>query len=180
MDGGLLSHNARAPATWTRRPGPEGHHRGPVKEVSGVTATIIADRPVSFTLPGLVADTVREGRSACSAPGVDPSWFYPEPGDTETEAYAKRICCACPLRAECLEYALEHDEVWGVWGGLAEGERPRPLAYRPRTCRGCGRPAAWRRWYCGDACASAARTASRQRAEMRRASRARVLTARAS
>jgi|SRR5580704_8142960 WhiB family redox-sensing transcriptional regulator len=145
-------------------------------EVNDPMSTIIADRPVSFTLPGMVAETVRQGQPACTAPGVDPAWFYPEPGDTETTAYARRICLACPLRPECLEYALEHDERWGVWGGLAEDERPRPLVGRPRPCRRCGRPAACRRRYCGDTCASAARAASRRRAELRR----RFTTARAS
>jgi WhiB family transcriptional regulator, redox-sensing transcriptional regulator len=29
------------------------------------------------------------------------------------------------LKAECLEYALEHDERFGIWGGLSERERRR-------------------------------------------------------
>ncbi len=29
------------------------------------------------------------------------------------------------VRAECLEYALAHDERFGIWGGLSERERRR-------------------------------------------------------
>jgi WhiB family redox-sensing transcriptional regulator len=29
----------------------------------------------------------------------------------------------CDVRGECLEYALEHDERFGIWGGLSERER---------------------------------------------------------
>jgi len=31
----------------------------------------------------------------------------------------------CDVRAECLEYALAHDERFGIWGGLSERERRR-------------------------------------------------------
>ncbi len=36
---------------------------------------------------------------------------------------AKRICGMCPIRTACLEYALDNDERFGVWGGLSEKER---------------------------------------------------------
>ncbi|MGZ4104390.1 MAG: WhiB family transcriptional regulator [Actinomycetota bacterium] len=39
------------------------------------------------------------------------------------EARAKEICETCPVRAECLAYALREDESYGVWGGLGENER---------------------------------------------------------
>jgi WhiB family redox-sensing transcriptional regulator len=41
------------------------------------------------------------------------------------EGEAKRICSGCEVRAECLEYALAHDERFGIWGGLSERERRR-------------------------------------------------------
>ena len=46
----------------------------------------------------------------------------PEGGSTRE---AKRICSGCEVRAECLEYALAHDERFGIWGGLSERERRR-------------------------------------------------------
>lgn len=54
---------------------------------------------------------------------TDPEAFFPEKGGSTREA--KRICAGCDVRAECLEYALAHDERFGVWGGLSERERHR-------------------------------------------------------
>ncbi|MEJ5928384.1 WhiB family transcriptional regulator [Corynebacterium sp. H128] len=54
---------------------------------------------------------------------TDPEAFFPEKGGSTREA--KRICQACGVRDECLEFALEHDERFGIWGGLSERERRR-------------------------------------------------------
>ena len=35
------------------------------------------------------------------------------------------MCDGCAVRIECLEYALENDERFGIWGGLSERERRR-------------------------------------------------------
>lgn len=51
---------------------------------------------------------------------TDPDAFFPEKGGDVRPA--KRICVNCPVRPDCLEYALEHGER-GVWGGLSEQER---------------------------------------------------------
>lgn len=61
---------------------------------------------------------------------TDPDeWFQEKGGSTKT---AKAICKICPVRAECLEYAITHDERFGVWGGLSERER-RPLVRAAKT-----------------------------------------------
>jgi Transcription factor WhiB len=52
---------------------------------------------------------------------VDPELWFPDKG--QSARVATRICAACPVRAECLAYALERDERFGVWGGLSERER---------------------------------------------------------
>ena len=49
--------------------------------------------------------------------------FFPEKGGSTREA--KKVCRSCEVRTECLEYALEHDERFGIWGGLSERERRR-------------------------------------------------------
>ncbi|WP_267242049.1 WhiB family transcriptional regulator [Streptomyces sp. PR69] len=54
---------------------------------------------------------------------VGPEFFFPAPGSSTREA--KRLCGACEGRVACLEYALAHDERFGVWGGLSEKERHR-------------------------------------------------------
>jgi WhiB family transcriptional regulator, redox-sensing transcriptional regulator len=60
-------------------------------------------------------------RALCAE--TDPEAFFPEKGGSTREA--KRICSGCEVRAECLEYALAHDERFGIWGGLSERERRR-------------------------------------------------------
>lgn len=52
---------------------------------------------------------------------TDPEAFFPEKGGSTRDA--KRICTSCEVRAQCLEYALENDERFGIWGGLSERER---------------------------------------------------------
>lgn len=54
---------------------------------------------------------------------TDPELFFPERGGSTREA--KRICRNCEARAKCLEYALEHDEQFGIWGGMSERDRRR-------------------------------------------------------
>ena len=46
---------------------------------------------------------------------------------------ARRMCAGCPVRAECLEYALLHRIPQGVWGGASERERRRILRARRRS-----------------------------------------------
>jgi WhiB family redox-sensing transcriptional regulator len=58
-------------------------------------------------------------RALCAQ--TDPEAFFPEKGGSTREA--KKVCRACEVRAECLEYALQHDERFGIWGGLSERER---------------------------------------------------------
>jgi WhiB family redox-sensing transcriptional regulator len=54
---------------------------------------------------------------------TDPEAFFPEKGGSTREA--KRVCVGCPVRMQCLEYALDNDERFGIWGGLSERERRR-------------------------------------------------------
>lgn len=58
-------------------------------------------------------------RALCAQ--TDPDAFFPDVG--QTTRHAKRTCAACEVRTECLEYALTHDERFGVWGGYSERER---------------------------------------------------------
>lgn len=60
-------------------------------------------------------------RALCAQ--TDPEAFFPEKGGSTREA--KKICQRCSVRSECLEYALAHDERFGIWGGLSERERRR-------------------------------------------------------
>jgi WhiB family transcriptional regulator, redox-sensing transcriptional regulator len=58
-------------------------------------------------------------RAACA--GTNPSLFYD--AAPATIAAAKAVCSRCDVRAECLAFALETREPFGVWGGLDADER---------------------------------------------------------
>ena len=60
-------------------------------------------------------------RALCAQ--TDPEAFFPEKGGSTREA--KKVCLGCDVRADCLDYALAHDERFGIWGGLSERERRR-------------------------------------------------------
>jgi hypothetical protein len=55
---------------------------------------------------------------AAACAGADPGLFFPEPGDTVTEAVASAICAGCPARAECYATAARNGERAGIWGGV--------------------------------------------------------------
>jgi WhiB family redox-sensing transcriptional regulator len=54
---------------------------------------------------------------------TDPEAFYPDRGESAQEALS--VCRRCPVTAECLAFALAHDERFGVWGGTTEADRQR-------------------------------------------------------
>lgn len=55
--------------------------------------------------------------------GVGPSAFYPSDG--VGVEMAKRVCQGCVVKNECLDFAIQNKEVFGVWGEASERERKR-------------------------------------------------------
>ncbi|MBV9094461.1 MAG: WhiB family transcriptional regulator [Streptosporangiaceae bacterium] len=66
---------------------------------------------------------------------ADPDLFFPisaaGPALRQTEQ-AKAICSGCRVRQECLQFALSHDQLYGIWGGTTPDDRQR---YRRRQRR---------------------------------------------
>jgi WhiB family redox-sensing transcriptional regulator len=60
--------------------------------------------------------------------GANPTEFFPSDG--LGVEMAQRICTGCPVRVDCLEYALLHRIEHGVWGGASERERRRIIRRR--------------------------------------------------
>lgn len=68
-------------------------------------------------------------QSACL--GADPEWWFPHnsegtkksSGHTANTRKAKKICMECPVRIDCLEYAMSTGQYWGIWGGFDFDER---------------------------------------------------------
>lgn len=83
-------------------------------------------------------------RGACAAPDVPVEWFWPEAveGRLPGTAYdkGKAVCAGCPVREECLAYALERRMVDGLWGGMTPGMRKKLRRARRTVERVCQRP----------------------------------------
>lgn len=74
---------------------------------------------------------INNGKPLCAE--VDPELFFPQEIDLGTNkiaavysdaSAAKNICYSCPLMADCLEYAINSQEI-GIWGGTTERQRER-------------------------------------------------------
>lgn len=86
----------------------------------------------AFAEPGdLFASRAFMDLGACV--GADPDLFFPDRG--ESLEPAKKICADCIVQEECLEYALELGERFGVWGGTSERERRRIRRARREAAR---------------------------------------------
>jgi WhiB family transcriptional regulator, redox-sensing transcriptional regulator len=75
-------------------------------------------------------------RSAAACLSADPDIFFPisAAGRAEKQiARAKRICAGCAVRQECLEFALTHEQAYGIWGGTTPEDRRRDRRRRRRA-----------------------------------------------
>jgi WhiB family transcriptional regulator, redox-sensing transcriptional regulator len=60
-------------------------------------------------------------REQAACRGADLNLFFP--GRGESAGPARRICTQCPVRQQCLEFAVSNRTVYGIWGGLTGPER---------------------------------------------------------
>ena len=86
-----------------------------------LTDSSAAPEPTSASRWSEISTPSEEWRLDALCAETDPEAFFPEKGGSTREA--KKVCTGCEVRVECLEYALEHDERFGIWGGLSERER---------------------------------------------------------
>lgn len=54
---------------------------------------------------------------------VNPDDFFPTETDTLTITKMKTLCGKCVHRDECEQWAIDHNEYYGIWGGKTEKER---------------------------------------------------------
>lgn len=78
-------------------------------------------RLTSATAFALPPERTWEADALCRQTGPDDTMWFPEKGGSTRDA--KRLCLMCEVRAECLEWALDHHERHGIWGGMSERER---------------------------------------------------------
>jgi WhiB family transcriptional regulator, redox-sensing transcriptional regulator len=67
-------------------------------------------------------------------------FFGEDVGETELErqareGHAKSICQSCPVIEPCLEFAMETNQKYGIWGGLTDKERASLKRRRARARR---------------------------------------------
>ncbi|MFJ5643516.1 WhiB family transcriptional regulator [Streptomyces sp. NPDC093223] len=65
-------------------------------------------------------------RAACRT--ADPDELFVEGA---AQNAAKAVCNGCPVRTECLAFALDRRIEYGIWGGATERERRALLRRRP-------------------------------------------------
>lgn len=69
-----------------------------------------------------------QANAACANPskeGMRDAFFSK---DAKEKYDAKNLCFGCPVRNQCLQWALEHRQIWGIWGGKDEMEIRRALS----------------------------------------------------
>jgi WhiB family redox-sensing transcriptional regulator len=94
----------------------------PMTSLGRPQLSLVPDRPeLDAIAPLTPEDDLWQEKALCAQ--TDPEAFFPEKGGSTREA--KRICQGCEVRDACLDYALAHDERFGIWGGLSERERRR-------------------------------------------------------
>lgn len=70
--------------------------------------------------------------------GMNPDLFFPGKGSRLEIDQAKAVCNGrppvdeddagidpCPVKQQCLDYAMRTHQFWGVWGGLSQRQRER-------------------------------------------------------
>lgn len=75
--------------------------------------------PVAWTEESLLRPEPWVAEALCAE--TDPDAFFPEKGGSTQEA--KRICAACDVAVQCLDYALRTGQEHDIWGGLSRMER---------------------------------------------------------
>lgn len=78
-------------------------------------------------MSGVPGASLVDWRRLAACRSADPDLFFPVSGGgwAGQVEKAKALCGACPVRRQCLQYALGEDEEYGVWGGLTGDERSR-------------------------------------------------------
>jgi WhiB family redox-sensing transcriptional regulator len=69
-----------------------------------------------------------EWRESGACLTADPELFFPVAAGgvgARQANEARRICAGCRVRRECLQFAMDMGEAYGIWGGTTPEERQR-------------------------------------------------------
>ena len=92
----------------------------PSHRITPETAALLSPQLLAQARSG----TARTWAARALCVGADPEFFFP-PGDGPA-LEARHIYAMCPVRGECLAYAVTADEPFGIWVGLDLHERENP------------------------------------------------------
>lgn len=67
----------------------------------------------------MAIEVMWKDKAACKDVGVELFFSYDDLDQREALEY----CNNCDVREECLLYALDRNERYGIWGGMGERER---------------------------------------------------------
>lgn len=79
--------------------------------------------------PKTFHELVAEQKPAVECQEMNPAYFFADPLDEEEpfgrseRAIAVSACQRCPIRRECLEYAMDTKQLYGVYGGYIPAQR---------------------------------------------------------
>ena len=94
-------------------------------KLDGVMTMVPSFSPDPRTVTSGPGQSKTSWRTLALCLGHDPDLWFPQ--ESDGGANAIRICSACPVRLDCLEWAIEHNERNGIWGGLSARKRQRLL-----------------------------------------------------
>ena len=60
-------------------------------------------------------------QAACR--GEPPNEWVPDPDHKKSTQRQRAVCAGCEVRSACLDYALDDDQLVGIWGGTSEEQR---------------------------------------------------------
>jgi len=86
-----------------------------------------------------MTDYATEWRAAGACLSADPDLFFPIAvggAAVRQVTQAQRICAGCGVRQQCLEFAMQTGETYGIWGGTTPEERIRVRRRDMRRRRG--------------------------------------------
>jgi WhiB family transcriptional regulator, redox-sensing transcriptional regulator len=86
-----------------------------------------------------MTDYATEWRAAGACLSADPDLFFPIAvggAAVRQVTQAQRICAGCRVRQQCLEFAMQTGETYGIWGGTTPEERIRVRRRDMRRRRG--------------------------------------------
>lgn len=110
------------------------------------------------SLANLIGLTLPTWMDKAACAGADDVYFFPPKGGRIHIDKGVEMCNQCPVKAECLRYALEHERnavMPGIYGGLVPEERNRIQICANKDCKNTqtlGPTEKRRTWHCSTEC----------------------------